>query len=68
MNKRTKEQKTKNIQHIQLFQEYILATKNDSTKIEDLNPKVLNDYLCTFYLVIRKKNLSEYEPNYLKNV
>ena len=49
-NQRTK--KNNNIQHVQLFQEYILTTKNDSTEIEDLNSEVLNDYLCSFYLGI----------------
>jgi hypothetical protein len=44
-NQRTK----KNIQQVQLFQEYILATQNDSTEIENLNPTVLNDYLCSWY-------------------
>jgi len=53
-NQRTKQN---TIKHVQLFQEYILATKTDSTKIEDLNPKVLNDYLCSFYLGIRKQSV-----------
>ena len=64
-NERTKK---KTVNHIKLLQEYIQATKGDVTPIENLDPKVLNKYLCSFFLGVRKKNLDEYEPNYLKNI
>jgi hypothetical protein len=33
-----------------------------------LDPAILNEYLSSFYIGIRKIDESEYEPNYLKNV
>jgi hypothetical protein len=64
-NQRTK---TKTKQHVQLFQDYIFATKGDSSNIDTLDPATINEYLSSFYLGIRKKNESEYEPNYPKNI
>jgi len=64
-NQRTK---TKTKQHVQLFKDYIFATKGDSSNIDTLDPVTLNEYLSSFYLGIRKKDESEYEPNYLKNI
>ena len=51
-NQRTK---TKTKQHVQLFKDYIFATKGDSPNIDTLDPATLNEYLSSFYLGIRKK-------------
>ena len=46
----------------------MFARKEDSCYIDTLDPATLNEYLSSFYLGIRKKDESEYEPNYLKNI
>lgn len=55
-------------QHVHLFQDYIKETEEDSTPIHEIDPEILDHYLSAFFVGIRKKDGSEYEPCYLKNI
>jgi hypothetical protein len=47
-------------QHVNLFQDYIKETEDDSTPIHEIDPEILDHYLSTFFVGIRKKDGSEY--------
>jgi len=55
-------------QHVNLFQDYIKETEDESTPIHEIDPEILDHYLSAFFVGIRKKDGSEYEPCYLKNI
>ena len=47
-------------QHVNLFQDYIKETEDDSTPIHEIDPVILDHYLSAFFVGIRKKDGSEY--------
>ena len=47
-------------QHVNLFQDYIKETEDDSTPIHEIDPEILDHYLSFFFVGIRKKDGSEY--------
>jgi len=47
-------------QHVNLFQDYIKETEDDSTPFHEIDPEILDHYLSAFFVGIRKKDGSEY--------
>lgn len=47
-------------QHVNLFQDYIKETEDDSTPIHEIDPEILDHYLSAYFVAIRKKDGSEY--------
>lgn len=64
VNKKIKEQKLRQSNTFNYFKITFLQQK----EIPPILTHWIQPYLSSFYLGIRKKDESEYEPNYLKNI
>ena len=47
-------------QHVNLFQDCIKETEDDSTPIHEIDPVIFDHFLSAFFVGIRKKDGSEY--------
>jgi hypothetical protein len=47
-------------QHVNLFQDCIKETEDDSTPIHEIDPVIFYHFLSAFFVGIRKKDGSEY--------
>jgi hypothetical protein len=47
-------------QHVNLFQDYIKETKDDSTPTHEIDPEILDHYLSAFFCFASKHCLDSY--------
>ena len=62
-----KNTKRKTVSHMNLLQDF-LVTQNELRNITDIHPENLDILLAQFFVSVRQKNGSEYEPTSLRNM
>ena len=62
-----KNTKRKTVIHVNLFQQFLLCN-GENRKMEEILPTELTDWLCRFWVGIRKKDGQEYEPVTLRSM
>ena len=48
--------------HISHLSKWLLEMKQEQNPIYELAPEILNKYLCEFFMTLKKKNGTDYEP------